>query len=262
MQGAPGVHRARGRRSTAVTLPAAAGAGGTIGRPSGSGAADGRRPAAPGVQEQVDVGGDVVAQEGDLQQDDRGEDQYREQPRADPPPRGPGLPVAARLRRGARGPRRPGRPPVRCRSMGPPPRRPPSPARRARRGRHRGRSRPPRRCSLRATAGTPATGSSSPPGRARPGAARRPDQQGERRAGRHPRRPRAPRRRGTGRTGRRRPPGESAVRGGAEHHPPVDTDDDLIDGGLVTAGAPAVRLRSARRLRQHTGADLQGLRGT
>ena len=81
MQGAPGAHGSRGRRSTPVTLPAAAGAGGTIGGPSASGAADGRRPATPGVQEQADVGGDVVAQESDLQQDDCGEDQHREQPR-------------------------------------------------------------------------------------------------------------------------------------------------------------------------------------
>ena len=102
MHGAPGEHRASGRRSTAATFPARGGSRCRRCGPSGSGAADGCSPLAPGVQEQVDVGGDVVAQEDDLRHDDRGEDQDRQQPGADAPSGRPGPARSALCRRRAR----------------------------------------------------------------------------------------------------------------------------------------------------------------
>ena len=59
-------------------------------------------PASPGVQEQADVGADVVAQEDDLRHDDRREDQDRQQPGADAPSGRSGPPRSARHRLGPR----------------------------------------------------------------------------------------------------------------------------------------------------------------
>ena len=143
------------------------------------------RPAAPGVQEHADVGGDLVAQDGDLQQDDPGEDQERQQPRADPTSRAPRPPRDCAASPGpVRGPRRRApRPVASCPPV-------PAPLNRAdqrgdlcadtcavdRRGRllaASGRRR-----------GTPERGQvPAPPGRVRPGAGRPTD----RRVGRQPR---------------------------------------------------------------------------
>ena len=159
MHGAPGAHRARGRRSTPAHAPGRRRGGRHDRQAVGLRRGRRRRPAAPGVQEQADVGGDVVAQEGDLQQDDRGEDQDREQPGADPPSR---IPLAAggarrrvRTERGGRATRWPG---IVCL--------PRVPADRLRQRGELGADGPavdPGRASpsVRATAGTPATGSSA-----------------------------------------------------------------------------------------------------
>ena len=67
VQGVPGVHRSRVRTSTAVTAPRR-GARAERRKAVRLGRRTSCRSGTPGVQEQVDVGGDVVAEEGDLEQ--------------------------------------------------------------------------------------------------------------------------------------------------------------------------------------------------
>ena len=103
VHGAPGVHAVSGRTSIPATAPAAGGAGGMTGRPSGCVASRCGRSGPSGLQEQVDVGGDVVAQEDDLERDDRDEHRDRQQPRPDPGARGSSRAGRRRLSRSVLG---------------------------------------------------------------------------------------------------------------------------------------------------------------
>ena len=252
MHGAPGEHRVSGAQVDPSHVP---GRGG--GRCREVRAVALRRGgrlvlASPGVQEHVDIGGDVVAQKDDFRHDDRGEDQDRQQPGTDAPSGRPGPPRSALCRRRVRRSGRLTGPPGTARG-------PPGPADRAHQRSELGAD----RCAVARSGllqppgddgdagegqvlhrpvelGQALVGGRTSGGTGQPGG--RCDVR-EDRAGRTP-----------GRTGRGRVP---AVRGGTEDDPAISRDDRNASDVVAAVAVDAWR---RFRGREHTRADLESLR--